>query len=94
MGSPFGLAETVTHGIVSTSRRTLNLQGRTLSNVIQTDAAVNQGNCGGPLVNTRGEMIGVNTAFYSTDSTFSGIGFAIPSNQARAFIRRVAGARR
>lgn len=94
LGSPFGLAETVTHGIVSTSRRTVTVQGRTYTDVIQTDAAVNQGNCGGPLVSTRGEVIGLNTAFFSTDSTFSGIGFAIPSNQARAFIQRATGLRR
>jgi S1-C subfamily serine protease len=93
LGSPFGLAETVTHGIVSTSRRTVSLQGRTYLDVIQTDAAVNQGNCGGPLVSTSGEVIGLNVAFYSTDSTFSGIGFAIPSNQARAFIQRSLGRR-
>ena len=59
--------------------------------VIQTDAAINQGNCGGPLVDIRAEVIGLNIAIFSTDSNFAGIGFAIPSNQARAFVRRTIG---
>jgi S1-C subfamily serine protease len=88
LGSPFGLAETVTQGIVSTGRRTLRLpDGRGLE-VIQTDAAINQGNCGGPLVDIHGRVIGINLAIYSTDAAFTGIGFAVPSNTARNFIHR------
>jgi serine protease Do len=93
LGSPFGLAETVTQGIVSASRRTVSMGQHRFPNLIQTDAAINQGNCGGPLVNIHAEVIGLNLAIYSTDSAFSGIGFAIPSDQARAFLQRVIGFR-
>ncbi len=89
IGSPFGLAETVTQGIVSANRRSLQVEGRRYSNVIQTDTSINQGNCGGPLINIEAEVIGINAAIFSADSTFSGIGFAIASNKARDFIARV-----
>jgi len=88
MGSPFGLFETVTQGIVSTSKRTVVVEGQRIIDMIQTDAAINQGNSGGPLINISSEVIGINTVIYSTDSSFSGIGFAIPSNQARSFVQR------
>jgi serine protease Do len=91
LGSPFGLSETVTQGIVSASRRTVTVEGRRVPSLIQTDAAINQGNCGGPLVDIHAEVVGVNIAIYSTDSTFSGIGFAVPSNQVRAFLQRAIG---
>ena len=87
VGSPFGLSETVTHGIVSATRRTVTVEGRPFAEVIQTDAAINQGNAGGPLVDIQAMVIGINVAIYSTDTTFSGIGFAIPSNQALSFLR-------
>jgi len=93
LGSPFGLAETVTQGIVSTSSRTVLVEGRQFNDVIQTDAAINKGNSGGPLVNIGAEVIGVNIAIYSTDASFAGIGFAIPSNQASAFMQRALGLR-
>jgi serine protease Do len=91
LGSSFGLAETVTHGIVSANRREVTIGNRRFTNVIQTDASINQGNCGGPLVNIKAEVIGLNMAIYSTDSSFSGIGFAISSNQAREFVSRALG---
>ncbi len=91
VGSPFGLSETATHGIVSTTRRTVNVQGQQLTDVIQTDAAINQGNSGGPLVDIRAQVIGINAAIYSTSASFTGIGFAIPSNRARAFIQSALG---
>jgi S1-C subfamily serine protease len=93
MGSPFGLSKTVTHGIVSNPHRTISAPGQSLANVIQTDAAINQGNSGGPLVNINAEVIGINAAIYSTDSTFAGIGFSIPSNQVRAFLQKTIGFR-
>jgi S1-C subfamily serine protease len=93
LGSPFGLSETVTQGIVSASRRTVTVEGRQVPSLIQTDAAIDQGNSGGPLVDIHAEVIGVNIAIYSTGSTFSGIGFAVPSNQARAFLQRAIGFR-
>jgi len=91
MGSPFGLSETVTQGIVSAHRQTLYVEGRRFDDVIQTDASINKGNSGGPLIDIRAEVIGVNIAVYSTDSTFSGVGFAIASNRARAFLEHAVG---
>lgn len=84
VGSPFGLQQTVTFGIVSNTNRTLVVGNKTLSNIIQTDAPINPGSSGGPLVNIRGEVIGINTAIYSPTQAFSGIGFAAPINPAKA----------
>ena len=83
IGNPFGLSDTMTTGIVSGIKRSLPMTvgaGFSIPNAIQTDAPVNPGNSGGPLLDARGEMIGMNTAILSGTSTFSGIGFAIPSN--------------
>ena len=81
IGNPFGLSETVTTGIVSAKgRRALADSGVEL---FQTDAAVNQGNSGGPLLNLRGEIVGINTAIYSETGGWLGISFAVPSNVAR-----------
>jgi serine protease Do len=84
-GSPFGYVGSMTHGIVSALNRTnVGILGRQgYENFIQVDAPINPGNSGGPLVNTRGEVVGVNTAIASRTGAFSGIGFAIPSNQAK-----------
>lgn len=87
LGSPFGLEKTVTSGIISAIRQSLNLEGKTFRNMIQTDAAINRGNSGGPLVNLRGQVIGVNTAIYAPTGVFSGIGFAIPVNEAKAILK-------
>jgi S1-C subfamily serine protease len=79
IGNPFGLPGTMTSGIVSQKGRTLPVQGGfSIPNVLQTDAAINPGNSGGPLLNMRGEVIGVNTAIETETGTFSGVGFAIP----------------
>lgn len=82
IGNPFGLSNTMTAGIISQLGRLLPTEGSGFSipNVIQTDAAINPGNSGGPLLNTLGEVIGVNTAIRSNTGDFAGIGFAIPSN--------------
>jgi S1-C subfamily serine protease len=83
IGNPFGLSDTMTTGIVSGIGRSLPASsggGFSIPNIIQTDAPINPGNSGGPLLDTRGEMIGMNTATLSGTNTFSGIGFAIPSN--------------
>lgn len=81
IGNPFGLRGSMTSGIISQKGRTLRTQGGfSTPNVLQTDAAINPGNSGGPLMNIRGEVIGVNTAIESNTGVFSGIGFAIPSN--------------
>jgi len=84
-GSPFGYIGSMTHGIVSAlNRSNVGILGRQgYENFIQVDAPINPGNSGGPLVNVRGEVIGINTAIASRTGAFSGIGFAIPSNQAK-----------
>lgn len=79
MGNPFGLGGTVTTGIVSAKAR--NINAGPFDDFIQTDAAINQGNSGGPLFNDQGEVIGVNTAIVSPSGANAGIGFAVPSDQ-------------
>src|ERR1017187_3465078 len=79
IGSPFGLEETVTAGIVSAKGRNI-VPGRQFESFIQTDAAINPGNSGGPLVNMNGEVIGINTAIYTSGGGYQGVGFAMPSN--------------
>ncbi len=83
IGSPFGLQATVTAGIVSAQRTSRDLPGtNTFQNFLQTDAAINPGNSGGPLLNTRGEVIGMNTMIATRGGSYEGIGFALPSNTA------------
>ncbi len=82
VGNPYGLSETVTAGIVSAEGRA-NIGIVDYEDFIQTDAAINPGNSGGPLVNSRGEVIGLNTAIFSRSGGYQGIGFAIPINMAR-----------
>jgi serine protease Do len=83
IGNPFGLNQTVTSGIVSAVGRA-NVGIADYEDFIQTDAAINPGNSGGALVNVRGELIGINTAIFSTSGGYQGIGFAVPSNMAKA----------
>ena len=85
IGSPFGLDMTVSRGIISAKRKSMVIEGVTHTNLLQTDAAINQGNSGGPLVDRSGAVIGINTAIYTPNGAFAGIGFAVPSNQARMF---------
>ena len=83
IGSPFGLQATVTAGIVSAERTSRDLPGATpFQNFLQTDAAINPGNSGGPLLNIRGEVIGVNTMIATRGGSYEGVGFALPSNMA------------
>ena len=86
IGSPFGFRETVTVGIISAKSREVQSAGRRNSRpfqkFFQTDAAINPGNSGGPLVNIRGEVIGINTAIVSRTGGYEGLGFALPSNDA------------
>jgi Do/DeqQ family serine protease len=86
IGSPFGLEETVTAGIISAVRQSLLIEDRDYRDLLQTDAAINRGNSGGPLCNINGEVIGINTAIYAPTGVFTGIGFAIPSNGAKAIL--------
>ena len=83
VGNPFNLNSTVTAGIISAKSRDLNKRDGVNESYIQTDAAVNQGNSGGALVNTNGELIGINTAITSISGGFVGYSFAVPSNVAR-----------
>ncbi len=81
IGNPFGLSGSMTSGIVSQLERLLPTGvGNSIPDVIQTDTAINPGNSGGPLLNMKGEVVGINTAIYSNDGSFSGVGFSIPSN--------------
>ncbi|MGB5035632.1 MAG: trypsin-like peptidase domain-containing protein [Blastocatellia bacterium] len=82
VGSPFGLEQTITAGIVSATGRQLPA-GSPYESYIQTDASINPGNSGGPLVNLRGEVVGINTLIFSESGGSQGIGFAIPSNMAK-----------
>lgn len=78
IGNPFGLQRTLTTGIISSLGRSLRTEYGYIEDVIQTDAAINPGNSGGPLLNTRGEVIGINTAIFSRSGDSAGIGFAVP----------------
>jgi len=88
IGNPFGVGQTVTSGIISATGR--NMLGiNTFENFIQTDAAINPGNSGGALVNSYGELIGINTAIYSRSGGSQGIGFAIPLSLARNVLTQI-----
>jgi serine protease DegQ len=89
IGNPFGLGQTVTLGIVSAVGRS-SISGNQLGELVQTDASINPGNSGGPLINLAGEIVGINTALIGPTGGNVGIGFAVPSNRARAAIQKVA----
>jgi putative serine protease PepD len=85
IGNPFGFQSTLTTGVVSAIGRTVQTsQTTSIEEAIQTDAAINRGNSGGPLINTHGEVIGINSAIYTPSGTTAGIGFAIPINTAKS----------
>lgn len=86
IGNPFGLAGTMTRGIVSSIRPVREPNGAMIDEAIQTDAAINPGNSGGPLMNGHGEVIGINTMILSNSNQSAGIGFAIPINTAKAVL--------
>ena len=83
IGNPFGLSHTVTTGVISALNRSIQSGDQVFKDFIQTDASINPGNSGGPLLNIRGEVIGINTAIYSQAQ---GIGFAIPADRARRVV--------
>jgi len=88
VGYPFGLELTVTSGIVGGRHVSLVIGGVPLRGLLQTDAPINKGSSGGPLVDLEGQVVGINTAIYAPTGVFSGTGFAIPSNRVGAFVAR------
>ena len=88
IGNPFGLSQTVTVGVVSATGRS-SVGINEYENFIQTDAAINPGNSGGPLINSRGEAVGINTALFSKTGGYMGIGFAIPINMAKSIEKQL-----
>ena len=88
IGSPFGMEHTATLGIISDERRSVVIDGHLYSEMLQTDAAINTGNSGGALVNIQGEVIGINTAIYAPTGVFTGVGFAIPVDRAKALLAK------
>lgn len=85
-GSPFGLQQTYTAGIISAVRQNVHVENRAYRDMLQTDAAINRGNSGGPLLDLKGRVIGINTAIFAPTGVFTGIGFAIPINQAKKIL--------
>lgn len=87
IGNPFALDTTLTVGVISALGREIkSITNRTIKNVIQTDAAINPGNSGGPLLDSQGQLVGVNTAIYSPSGASAGIGFAIPVNTLKSIV--------
>src|SRR5207249_3101856 len=90
IGSPFGLEETVTSGIVSALHRQIDAPNNfTIADSIQTDAAINHGNSGGPLLDLQGDVIGVNAQIESDSGGNDGVGFAIPSNTVKSIVSQL-----
>lgn len=94
VGFPFGLRQTVTAGIISARGVSLKIQGRNYSNLIQTDAAINQGNSGGALLDIDGDVIGINTAIVSPSGAFAGMSYAVPASEAARVFADVRAGRR
>ena len=86
IGSPYGFEQTVTSGMISSRNRTVQAGDIVYENLIQTDSALNSGSSGGPMLNMRGEIIGINTAIFAPTGVFNGIGFAIPVNRAAGLV--------
>lgn len=94
IGNPFGLGQTLTTGVISSLDRSIRTDtGSIIRNVIQTDAAINPGNSGGPLLNSRGELVGINTAILSPTGVNAGIGLAVPVDTVENVIPRLVSAK-
>jgi S1-C subfamily serine protease len=89
IGTPYGFSRSVSMGIISTNRRKIAIEGRWYPDLIQTDAAINQGDDGGALINIRGEVIGINMAYFIPGNHFTGIGFALPINDVSTLLGRI-----
>jgi S1-C subfamily serine protease/uncharacterized membrane protein YfcA len=92
VGSPYGYEHSATFGIISGLHRDLMIGGAAFTDMIQTDATINQGNSGGPLLDLSGDVVGISVAIYSPDKAYTGVGFAIPVNRAKQFVSRTTGA--
>ena len=92
LGCPFGFDHSASVGIISDLHRDLNIGDKNYKDMIQTDAVINQGNSGGPLLDIFGRVIGIGTAIYAPEGTYAGVGFAIPINRAKHFYSRITGA--
>ena len=88
IGSPFGLEQSVTHGIISDTSRDLQIGDIIYRRMMQTDVPINRGSSGGPLINVNGEVIGINMAIYSPTGVYSGVSFAMPVNQAKRLLAK------
>jgi len=90
IGNPFGLDRSLTAGIISAlGRRVPGIGGVTIRDMIQTDASINPGNSGGPLLNSRGELIGINTTIYTRSGTSAGVGFAVPATDIQRIVNQI-----
>ncbi|MBF0240871.1 MAG: trypsin-like peptidase domain-containing protein [Desulfamplus sp.] len=89
IGCPFSLEQSVTHGIISDTSRTVDIDGRQYESLLQTDAVINSGNSGGALINMEGEVIGVNVAIYAPSRVYCGVGFAIPINRVKLILMKI-----
>jgi len=89
IGNPFGFQHTATAGFISALNRDLSIGQRTMMGMIQTDAAINPGNSGGPLIDSRGEVIGINSAIFTQTGGFMGIGLAMPINRAKTVAAQI-----
>ena len=86
IGSPFGLEYSVTMGIISDDHRAITVNGKRFPDMIQTDAAINRGNSGGPLIDSNGVVVGINTAILSPTGVYAGLSFAVPINDAKKLL--------
>ena len=90
IGNPFGLDQSVSAGVVSSLNREMQSIGDAkIQNCIQTDASINPGNSGGPLLNSKGQLIGINTAIITTSGSSAGVGFAVPADKVRGAIEDI-----
>ena len=89
IGSPFGLEQSVTHGIISDNHRDVQIDGRVYQGMMQTDVPINRGSSGGPLININGEVVGINMAIYAPTGVYSGVSFALPINQAKPLAAKI-----
>ena len=89
IGSPFGLEQSVTHGIISDNHRDILIGSRVYRGMMQTDVPINRGSSGGPLININGEVVGINMAIYAPTGVYSGVSFALPINQAKPLAAKI-----